>query len=159
MKRNITVLMVAAILSWVMVPVLASGKTNKALRAEKKPVVITKGIFTDPNKAIQVTRQSPRFSLTLRSNPTTGYSWFLVGYDHNLIAPVSNQFKADTSKVGAPGKEIWTFKVKPEAFIVPQATELTLQYFRPWVVPTNGRKLSFLVVMHNLKQQKKSKAK
>lgn len=156
MKRNIAVLLVTAVLSWAMTPALANEKAKKPSKPEKKPVETTKGVFTDPNKAIQVAQKSPQFSLTLRSNPTTGYSWFLVGYDHNLITPISRRFKPDTSKVGAPGKDIWTFKVKQQAFVVPQATQITLQYFRPWVVPTNGRKLTFLVVIHEVMPKKKS---
>ena len=95
-------------------------------------------VFTDPSKAIIVTKASPNFTITVQSNPTTGYSWFLKGYTANLLVPVKKTFyppqqtKGDKLIVGAPGYEEWIFRVKPEAFVVPQLASVTLIYLRPW---------------------------
>ena len=119
--------------------------------AAKKPAAAStdkKTPFTDPTKALLVTKSSPVLTLKLKSNPTTGYSWFLVGYDHELIKPLGAQFHPPKQTMpGAPGYTIWRFKVNPRAFVAPQMTTITLKYLRPWVVPMNGRKLTFTVVI------------
>ena len=90
--------------------------------------------FTDSTKSIIVKKSKPVFTIVLKSNPTTGYSWLLKSYDANLISPVGRKFFPDTSKklVGAPGYEKWTFRVKPSGFVVPQTMSITLMYTRPW---------------------------
>ena len=107
--------------------------------------------FTDPTKSIQVSLGSPTILLKLKSNPTTGYSWFLVDYNHDLLTPLKWKYMPPTSDlVGASGYELWTFQVNQKAFMVPQLTQITLQYTRPWVVPSTDRKLTFTVVVGGL---------
>jgi len=93
-----------------------------------------KVVFTDPLKAILVKKSEPIFTITLQSNPTTGYSWALKGYDPKIIVPLKRKFYPATNHklLGAPGYEKWVFKIKPEGFTVPQLTSITLIYFRPW---------------------------
>jgi inhibitor of cysteine peptidase len=93
-----------------------------------------KMVFSDPLKTIVVKKSNPVFNIILQSNPTTGYSWSLKGYDSKLVAPMSHKFYApkNTKMVGVPGYERWTFRVKPEGFIVPQITSISLIYLRPW---------------------------
>lgn len=82
---------------------------------------------------IMVSAAQPTFSLKLKANPTTGYVWFLRDYDASLVTPVSHQYeKPDTKLIGAPGYDIWTFKMKPAAFIVPRQTTLRMIYTRPF---------------------------
>ncbi len=105
--------------------------------------------FTDPNKAISVSSSSPEVTLKIKSNPTTGYSWFLMDYDHDVLKPISREYVApEKNLVGASGYEVWHFKVNASAFVVPQMTHITLQYARPWVAPTADRKLAFTVVIN-----------
>ena len=106
-----TVLMVSAVIN-------AEEKTN----------------FTDPTKIIAVDESKPVFKVVLQANPTTGYSWVLKGYDDSLLVPIGRKFYPANSKrlVGAPGREEWTFKVRPSGFVVPQITSVTLVYLRPW---------------------------
>ena len=111
--------------------------------------------ITQRTKAIQVVRSSPVITLKLKSNPSTGFSWFLVGYDHGLLVPISRVFVPPTKEMpGAPGYEIWRFGVSPHAFVVPQMTYITLRYLRPWVVPANARKLKFTVAIQEMAQPK-----
>lgn len=92
--------------------------------------------FTDPLRPIVVTRAKPVFTIILKSNPTTGYTWLLRSYDANLITPISRRFIPPNNErkflAGASGYEKWVFRVKPAGFVVPQTTGITLVYIRPW---------------------------
>jgi inhibitor of cysteine peptidase len=96
-----------------------------------------KSIFTDPANAIIVEKPNTEFEITLKSNPTTGFSWTLKKYDADIIAHVKNQFypsaRTNPPIVGAPGCERWTFKVIDLGFFKnSQSTDITLIYRRPW---------------------------
>ncbi len=90
--------------------------------------------YTESNSAFAISADQPEFMIKLKSNPTTGYSWFLREYNTALIESVSHAFQAPTDKklMGASGFEVWKFKVKPAAFTVPQQTTLKFVYARPW---------------------------
>lgn len=82
---------------------------------------------------IVVTSDVPKFTIKLRSNPTTGYSWFLREYDANIMQPLKREFvQGDKKLIGASGYELWTFKVKSSGFTVPQQTSIRFSYARPW---------------------------
>lgn len=106
-----------------------------------------KNIFTEDKTGITVTADQPQFTIKLKSNPTTGYLWFLRDYDHNLLTPLKHVFEANTDKklMGAPGYEIWVFKMKPTAFIVPQQTVIRLIYSRPWDGDDQSKQIAFRV--------------
>lgn len=90
-------------------------------------------IYTENKLDISVTAKQPEFTIKLKSNPTTGYSWFLRQYNRNLIVPVKHAFEKPTQNLmGAPGYELWTFRVKPTGFTVPQQTIIRMIYARPW---------------------------
>ena len=90
--------------------------------------------YSDLSKPVMISANKPEFSLTMKSNPTTGYSWFLVGYNDNIIHPVSHKFVAPKNSMpGAGGYEVWTFRVIDDAFDVPQITRIELVYIRPWL--------------------------
>lgn len=70
------------------------------------------------------------FSITLESNPTTGYSWSIEEPLPEILQKVSNEYKPDDTYgdiVGSGGHEIWTFKA-----ISKGNTTLTFQYSRHW---------------------------
>lgn len=91
-------------------------------------------IFTQDKPYIMLTKQQPEFILKLKSNPTTGYSWFLREYDQHLVIPIKQEYQQGKQKllIGAPGAELWTFKMNQNAFLVPQQTVLRFVYVRPW---------------------------
>jgi inhibitor of cysteine peptidase len=95
--------------------------------------------FTDPTKSIVVKKSNPTFSITLKSNPTTGYSWSLKSYDEKLISLINHKFYPPTNKTlaGAPGYEKWIFKVTPSSFTASQTTNMALVYIRPWEKQAN----------------------
>jgi len=89
--------------------------------------------YTQDKPIVMVTSENQEFIIKLKSNPTTGYSWFLRDYSTNLIEPVKHEFVPPINKlVGAPGFELWTFRARPDAFIVPQQTSIRFVYARPW---------------------------
>ena len=105
----------------------------------------TETVYNEDKQNIVVTANQPDFSIELKSNPTTGYSWFLREYDANLITAVKHKFqKGDQNLMGSPGYEIWTFHVKPTAFVVPQQTSIRFIYARPW----QGSESSTQVIFH-----------
>jgi inhibitor of cysteine peptidase len=73
------------------------------------------------------------FTLTLGSNPTTGFTWpdeaqigdqtVLQQTDHKLVVPESEP----PPPPGTPGKELWTFKALKKG-----TTEVSMEYSRPW---------------------------
>ncbi len=102
--------------------------------------------FSDVSKAISVYQKASQFSIKVASNPTTGYAWFLMDYDHALVEPMSRKYYPSTDgKIGAPGYEVWVFKVAPEAFVVPQLLKIDMQYTRPFQVSVVSNK-TFSVV-------------
>jgi inhibitor of cysteine peptidase len=97
-------------------------------------------VYTENKLAIQVSAHQPQFVIKLKSNRTTGFSWFLVGYNPNLIEPLKHVYQPPTSQlVGAPGYDVWTFNAKPAAFTVPRQTTIAFVYARPWEKVTNQK--------------------
>ncbi|VVC76165.1 hypothetical protein AQUSIP_14700 [Aquicella siphonis] len=103
-------------------------------------------VYTEDKPNFTVTSGHPEFVLKLKSNPSTGYSWFLREYDANLISPVKHSFQQPAKNlIGAPGYELWTFRAKPGAFTVPQQTTIRMVYARPWSGSDNSTQLVFRV--------------
>lgn len=74
-------------------------------------------------------RAGQEFTITLDSNPTTGYQWQLgKPLDENIVKLVSSKYKGPvTSKPGAGGEEGWTFRAEGTG-----KAEIALKYVRPW---------------------------
>lgn len=103
-------------------------------------------VYTENQRNISVVSKQPQFTIKLKSNPTTGYSWFLRDYDANLIQPIKHIFqKAETTLIGAPGYELWTFQVKNKGFIVPHQTTIRFNYARPWQMEQDAKQIIFYV--------------
>lgn len=104
--------------------------------------------YTENQSNVIVKKSQPQFSIKLKSNPTTGYSWFLREYNSKFILPLKHQFEKPTKQlVGASGYEIWTFRVKPAGFSVPQQTQIRFVYTRPWQAKESASVLTFRVTM------------
>ena len=69
------------------------------------------------------------FTLTLDSNPTTGYRWQLANpVDEKHVKLISSEYhRPNTQLIGAGGKETWNFKAVAEG-----NTGIHLKYIRPW---------------------------
>ncbi len=89
--------------------------------------------YTDTKKPQLVRASHNTVRITMQSNPTTGYFWYLGKYNTNLITPVSYKFYPPSTKlVGAPGYAEWIFKLKPAAFSVPHFLQIKFVHLRPW---------------------------
>ncbi|MBA7618826.1 hypothetical protein ES703_26158 [subsurface metagenome] len=69
-------------------------------------------------------------TVTLGSNPTTGYQWTeeAVIRDDDIIEQTSRKFvPPETDKIGASGKEVWVFRGLKEG-----TTTILLIYSRSW---------------------------
>ena len=74
--------------------------------------------------------EGKQFSITLDSNPTTGYHWELASsLDEDVVKLVGNAYRGpETTKLlGAGGKEIWTFKAVGKG-----EEAIRMKYVRPW---------------------------
>jgi inhibitor of cysteine peptidase len=99
---------------------------------------------TQDSKPITV-KTGQEFTITLVSNPTTGYRWDLdKPIDGKLVQLVTNDYvRPNTTLIGAGGKQVWTFKAVAEG-----KTQIDLKYFRSWekdVEPV--QKTNFVVVI------------
>lgn len=128
---------------------LISASSFAALKEEPQATP-SKGanVFSQDKAIAVVTPTQSTFVIQLKSNPTTGYSWFLREYNDNLLTPVKHTFIAPKDKklMGAPGMEEWTFKAKPAAFVVPQETTIRFVYTRPWEQSDNTTQMIFKVI-------------
>lgn len=74
-------------------------------------------------------RAGENFTITLESNPTTGYSWQLAKpLDEKIVKLVGSEYvPSKTDLVGAGGEENWTFLAVKKG-----TTRISLKYVRPW---------------------------
>ena len=139
-----------------MIPVFATLILSLWLAACAPPpsggtlVIVPCSVFEeDPHtsKQIEVTA-GESFAVILCSNATTGYQWsesaqisdpFVVQQlSHEMLAP------KDTSVVGAPGSEMWTFEAPKKGFSI-----ITMEYSRPWEGGEKGTWTFDLIVTVN----------
>lgn len=104
------------------------------------------------SKSQTVTTQHPVAKFKLRSNPSTGFTWYIKHYPHNLVEIKSHQMKRpskDQHKVGVPGYEIWQFKAKKAAFTAPHVIPIKMMYARPWMAHgDNSQTRTLYIVTH-----------
>jgi inhibitor of cysteine peptidase len=103
--------------------------------------------YTEQKSSITVASTQPEFTIQLKANPTTGYSWFLREYENQWLTPTNHQYHAPENKrlMGAPGFETWSFKMTPEAFKVPHQTLIRFVYARPWEKNNQTNSVVFVV--------------
>ena len=93
-------------------------------------------VFSSPKNKIIVTPEQPEFTIILKSNPTTGFSWKIATIDSSMFTNLGHQYIAPNTKVmGAPGYEVWKFKAiypTTHAFAVNQVGHVVMEYKRPW---------------------------
>lgn len=106
--------------------------------------------FNSPKNKIIISQQNPVFTITLQSNPTTGFSWKLKSYDKGLVTFVDHKFVAPQNKklMGAPGYEVWTFKANKANDKVNQVGHVKMEYARPWTKEGATTQLFIIVVKH-----------
>jgi inhibitor of cysteine peptidase len=84
------------------------------------------GIYDDPHIPIMV-KLRESFTISLKSNPSTGYSW-TAEYDSSAIElPHEKKFMRQSNFIGAGGAELFTFCTKKKG-----KTTVKMKYQRPW---------------------------
>lgn len=105
--------------------------------------------ITDPKRTLNISEKYPEFSITLRSNPTTGYSWFMKKYNPHFITVVKHVYHPPISQlVGAGGVDVWTFRLTPAAFTVPHKLKMKMIYARPWEMEKGGKTVEFTIASY-----------
>ncbi|MCD6046018.1 MAG: hypothetical protein K0R48_1181 [Gammaproteobacteria bacterium] len=125
---------------------VASGETplpaSQLVTASSDP-------YTDANRAITVTADNPEFSIRLKSNPTTGYRWYLKAWPNTWLKVMGLDYSANnTALVGSGGEEVWHFKVLPQAFQARMLMSIEFVSIQPWNMPKadNSNSQTFYVV-------------
>lgn len=106
-------------------------------------LVYVQNMFADNNQlsdqsVINVYSDQREFTVKLKSNPTTGYKWFLDELNEDFITAMDQEYVASkTNQNGKPligngGFDVWTFKVRAAAFKVPRVTMINFSYIKPW---------------------------
>lgn len=108
--------MAPALLALALVLALAAGCTSAA-----------GGDGPQPDR-IQA-RPGEEFTITLESNPSTGYSWQLAApLDERVVTLVGSEYQnRESGQVGAGGQETWTFRAVAEG-----EAKIELAYARPF---------------------------
>lgn len=109
----------------------AAGGTTSTARSSgtsvpgTAPGTTVPGAITDPSVPIEAT-VGEEFTITVASNPTTGYTWTVTGEPADSIAvPVGEPTSTAGSMPGEGGTETFTFKASG-----PGTTTITLTYAR-----------------------------
>jgi predicted secreted protein len=104
-------------------------------------------IYTDSSQTITVTQKSPEFTIQLKANPTTGYTWITKKYDQQLLTLVNYHYNPPSLQMpGAGGIAEWDFRAKPQAFVKTQTTIIHLLYARSWDLTDHPTNVEFKVL-------------
>ncbi len=90
-------------------------------------------VVTDSKKTIMVSKDNPRFTISLPSNATTGYYWYIAKYDPRLIKLVDSHYSAPKKAMpGQGGIQVWYFEARHNSFKAAYLSDIELVYARPW---------------------------
>ena len=88
-------------------------------------------IATSPD--ITLSQTNPSATITLASNPTTGYSWTATSYDHSLLTLSHKYVRSKPELIGSGGNDVWTITATQKALNAPsQTATINFGYLRPW---------------------------
>ena len=98
-------------------------------------------VFTANDTNITVTA-GEQFTISLESNPTTGYNWSVrIPEGGEKIMIISSEYaKSKSGKIGEGGEQLWRFKT-----IGTGEVKLELSYIRPWKKKEPSKTLMFNV--------------
>ena len=146
MKYKTLILM---IFSFCFVPVLTFAQHEDEVVAKTKTVSVKQDAPTDISKPLVVTKDTKIITLVFKANPSTGFSWFLGKYDYKFIKPLTHKYVPSQNNMpGASGFSVWKFKVKDNAFAVPQVLQIKMIYMRPFSLDNITRQV-VTIVTHN----------
>jgi predicted secreted protein len=107
--------------SWFALPLLALAALLAAACGSQK-------VYREGTPAI-VGRPGDFAVIELAADPTTGYSWMLVGHaDPRIVTLIDNDYEPSKSPAsGVPGHQRWRFR-----FVGPGTATLTFGFGRTW---------------------------
>lgn len=82
---------------------------------------------SDVGIALPAVKAGDTFNITLKGNPTTGYTWHVKIKNSAVITQVSEKSVADSALIGAGSTFTWEFKALETG-----NTKITFQYYRDW---------------------------
>ena len=89
-------------------------------------------LFANQAETYHATLKDNVFDVILASNASTGYKWKLNHYDKASISLVNQVYvPANSDKMGAPGKQVFTFKVLSQDDSL-KSTQISFIYQRAW---------------------------
>ncbi|OGV26835.1 MAG: hypothetical protein A3F18_02635 [Legionellales bacterium RIFCSPHIGHO2_12_FULL_37_14] len=103
--------------------------------------------FAGTAPVVPVAPKMNTFTISLPSNPSTGYSWSVVNYDKKLIKFIKQKYqppKKDPKLIGMGGITNFYFSCLPK-IKRPASTDVELKYARPW--EKNSGKITKVVVV------------
>jgi inhibitor of cysteine peptidase len=85
--------------------------------------------FCEHKNSTYTLKPGEEFTIELKSNPSTGYSWEMSGTpDKGVAVFVQKEYaQSDSGLVGAPGAEHWSFRAVGSG-----RTTIDFRYIRPW---------------------------
>jgi inhibitor of cysteine peptidase len=101
-------------------------------------------VYAEKIEVIKV-KVNEEFTVTLESNPTTGYVWQIARpIDNKVIKLIGSKFiPAQTKLIGAGGQEAWTFKA-----LKPGKAGIYFKYVRPWEKDdSSAKKRKFVIIV------------
>jgi hypothetical protein len=139
MKINILTTAITCVLTLSFGLASAQTKTNTPIENNKvtnpslKKVTITKAT-PQKDSPIIVTPQNSHIKIKLKeSTGSTGYQWFLIDYDHNLLELYKYEYvKPAKMMPGAAGEVVFDFLIKNDFKNAPQITSIKFATARAW---------------------------
>lgn len=131
-------------LCWlVLIPFLLGGPLSAPAQTEKpKPKLLDGELIEDgqpapapapvqpapENNTSQTVSLLKEFTVTLQSNPTTGFSWRVASHDRSYLQLLRHRYdKPDPPRPGAPGRQRFDFLALKSG-----TTTITFHYQRPF---------------------------
>lgn len=89
--------------------------------------------LTNLNKPICLYGEQRQFTIALKANATTGFSWQLEAYDHRLLHLLWRDYqRPQTQLMGAPGIQLFRFQLNAGVATQKLDGTIHLSYRRPW---------------------------
>lgn len=130
-----------------------AAQTENNLKTNTQATMQTKDQANSDSsdKPIVISGKQQTFNIELKANATTGYQWYLKDYNEKLIRPVSYQYETakDSKMVGQGGTAEFKFKTYKQFKSMPQMTQLTFIYARPWDINDSATTKTVTVLSSN----------
>lgn len=108
-------------------------------------MLLTSCLYADDVITVSVAPGETSFTVSLPSNPTTGYDWTITRFDAKLLKLVTSKYTPDkTDRIGSGGTMAFNFELL-SGVSIPQTTTMEFRYARSW--EKDGATLQNVVVV------------